>query len=181
MIRDFTQRLILVASFQLFSTVSQLFSINFPAMSNEQRATSLSPPPLSLSLSLSLSLALFPPRCYSIFLSSILFLPVFFSSPCFTRSFPLARPLLFSFFFPCCSAARSRARDRPSFSLTLGIPPSRLFIAILPSSTIQSRGTSPFPFFLLSSFLPAIIRFHWPSVPRRGNSGERLPYLRVWG
>jgi len=107
---------------------------------------------------------------------SILFLqPVFFSSPCFTRSFPLTL-LLFSFFRVAPQLARALARDRPSFSLTHGIPPSRLFIAILPSSTIQSRGTSPFPFFLLSSFLPAIIRFHWPSVPRRGNSGGSLTF-----
>lgn len=95
-----------------------------------------------------------------------------------SHSFPLSLSL-YSFFRPS-------QHDRPSFSLTLGISLPRLFIAILLSSSIQSGGlpTLSLPFFpSLRSYpyLPAIICFHWPSVPRRSNSGERLPYLHVWG
>lgn len=105
------------------------------------------PRPVTFSFALS-------PR-YSIFLSILspacilqisMFCPVFSS-----HSF------LYSLFRP----ARAPL-DRPSFSLTHGIPLPRLFIAILPSSSIQSGGGGalPYPFFLLS-FLPIPPR-HYP-------------------
>lgn len=81
-----------------------------------------------------------------------------------------SRSSLYSFFF------RSPQLDRPSFSLTHGIPPPLPVHRNPPFLLYSVEGALSLPFFpSLRSYLylPAIIRFHWPSVPRRGNSGER--------
>lgn len=86
---------------------------------------------------------------------------------------------LFSLFsFPSCSAARppillTNAQD-PSAPPVHRNPPLPPLFSRWPLPTLFSFSRS-YP------YLPAIIRFHWPSVPRRGNSSERLPYLHVWG
>lgn len=102
-------------------------------------------------------------RC-SIFLS-ILSSPVFFGSPCFAPVFSSLSLSLYSFFHP----VRPPELDRPSFSLTHGIPPPRLvhrnppFLLYSVVRRREGAGSplSPFPFFLLS-FLPIPSPRHYP-------------------
>lgn len=79
-------------------------------------------------------------------------------------------PLSLSLFLSFYSFFRPPQHDRPSFSLTHGISLPRLFIAILLSSSIQSGGLSPYPFFLLfvlthtSPLLSAFIGLRCPAA-----------------
>jgi len=88
---------------------------------------------------------------------------LFFSSSCFAGLFLSSSLSHYSF-------SRPPQHDRPSFSLTHGISLPRLFIAILLSSSIQSGGLSPYPFFLLfvlthtSPLLSAFIGLRCPAA-----------------
>lgn len=160
--------------------LSRFFSINSLAL----KLLALRLSPLSLSLCLfHFSLNSFPPSAYIYIYSVLYVLPVFpLSLPSFC--FSLCLSLRFILFF------HPPQHDRPSFSLTHGISLCSACSSQYSFPPLFSRGALSlslslslpfFPSLRSYPYLPAIIRFHWPSVPRRGNSGERLPYLHVWG
>lgn len=128
---------------------------------------------LKNSLSLSFTFAL-------IFSSSLLCYLFLNSFPAWILQFFMFCPVFFShssfYFFPAPQL------DRPSFSLTHRIPPPRLFIAILLSSSIHLGDLS-----LL--FFPSLRSYSYLSSPLSAFIGLRCPAaaiaesgsLHIWG